>query len=153
MRDYGNHAPFSTSAAVMWLFAGDAPASVPKAELNIRLCSPAAIVHRQRQWPWPVAWAWRERNARRTPQLSEFLPGLDQTPAYHETWYQGETFHLGTMVEGHGYNRNGFKLVFHDGQGLGAGTMVPSSGKKARTAVTDTGGGDAVAQYRHLAFT
>ena len=153
VRDYGNHAPFSTSAAVMWLYAGGTTASVPKAELEYppMLASgyrpPAAAVALARG----LGVSGREMLAAR-PNYQSFLPGLDETPAYHETWYQGETFHLGTMVEGHGYNRNGFKLVFQDSQDLGAGTMVPSSGKKARTAVTDTGGGDAVAQYRHLSL-
>jgi hypothetical protein len=153
VRDYGNHKPFSTSAAVMWLYAGDASASVPKAELEYppMLASgyrpPAAAVALARG----LGVAGKEMLAAR-PNYQSFLPGLDEVPEYHETWYQGSTFHLGTMVEGHGYNRNGFKLVVHDSQDLGAGTMVPTSGKKAKTAVTDTGGGDAVAQYRHLAL-
>ena len=101
----------------MWLYAGDAPSSVPKAELEYppMLVSgyrpPAAVVALARG----LGVAGKEMLAAR-PHYESFLPGLDEEPAYHETWYHGESFHLGTMVEGHGYNRNGFKLVYHDSQ-------------------------------------
>jgi hypothetical protein len=147
VRDYGNKAPWSTSAHTVWLFFGDAPMSPTKLEkehaffFSSAYRPPAAVTalaRKQFAEPWELLASH--------PTYQNFLPGADEEPQYHEFTYFGGTYQLGTMLEGHGYNRNGFKLLV-DHPEKGADYIIPSTGK-LRNGVTNTAGGDRIAQYK-----
>ena len=103
VRDHGNHAPFSTSAAVRWL-AGDS---------RLRCLRRARISAHARQRLSSTgsgsrlspSWAWRVRTAA-APNY-QFPPRPRPNPPTTKLGNVGASFCLGTMVEG-GYN-NGFK--------------------------------------------
>ncbi len=147
VRDYGNKAPWNTSAHTVWLYFGDAQGHPDKPELEHALFfssayrPPAAVTALARksfEQPWELLATH--------PEYQNFLPGADEAPAYHEFTYFGGTYQLGTMVEGHGYNRNGFKLLVDDRQ-KGVHYIIPTTGK-LRNGVTNTAGGDRIAQYK-----
>ena len=87
---------------------------------------------------------------RHDPLYQTFLPGLDKEPEFFETQYFGETFQLGTLAKGNGYDVNGFKLMAWSGD-RGADYFIPTAGK-SRNLVTGGVGGDRIAQFRNLAL-
>lgn len=147
VRDYGNKAPWNTSAHTVWLYFGDATGHPDKPELEHALFfssayrPPAAVTALARkdfEEPWELLATH--------PTYQNFLPGGDDKPSYHEFTYFGGSYQLGTMAEGHGYNRNGFKLLV-DHPERGVDYVIPTTGK-LRNGVTNTAGGDRIAQYR-----
>jgi hypothetical protein len=147
VRDYGNKSPFSTSAHTAWLYFGDAPMEPKHEELEHALffssayrppAAVTALARKQFTGPWELFASH--------PTYQNFLPGQDEEPEYHETQYFGGTYQLGTMVEGHGYNRNGFKLLVDDAR-QGVHYIIPSTGK-LKNGVTNTAGGDRIVQYK-----
>lgn len=149
-RDYGNVAPWSSAARTVGMFFGDAPE--PPAESENELAFFFASGYRP---PAAVVALARKRFARPAellashPTYSNWLPGADERPAYHETMSWGETWQLGTLVEGHGSDVNGFKLLVAAGDG--AGYVVPSTGG-GKNPATATVGGDRIAHCRNLAL-
>ena len=147
VRDYGNKKPWSTSAHTVWMYFGDAPMSPTKLEKEHALffssayrppAAVTALARKQFARPWELLASH--------PTYQNFLPGADEKPQYHEFTYFGGTYQLGTMPEGHGYNRNGFKLLV-DHPEKGVEYIIPSTGK-LRNGVTNTAGGDRIAQYK-----
>lgn len=146
VRDYGNHGLWSTSAHTVWLYFGDEAKMPHHKELEHALFftsgyrPPAAVVAlAQKQFDTP------QEVFASHPAYENFLPGQDAKPAYHETTYFGRSFQLGTMKEGHGYNRNGFKLLA-DHSKEGVAYVIPVTGR-LKGGVTDTAGGDVIVQH------
>ncbi len=145
VRDYGDHGMWSTSAHTVWLYFGGEAKAPHHKELEHSLFftsdyrPPAAVTafaRKEFQTPLEIFASH--------PTYQNFLPGQDQAPEYHETTYYGKHFQLGTMKEGHGYNRNGFKLLADHPQ-HGVAFVIPTTGK-LRNGVTNTAGGDIVLQ-------
>ncbi len=145
VRDYGNHDLWSTSAHTVWLYFGDEAKAPHHKELEHALfftsayrppAAVTALARKEVETPMEVFASH--------PAYENFLPGQDGKPAYHETTYIGRFFQLGTMKEGHGYNRNGFKLLA-DHPDHGVAYVIPVTGK-LKKGVTDTAGGDVIVQ-------
>jgi len=145
VRDYGDHAPWSTSALTSWLYFGGGAKKPPHKELEHALfftsayrppAAVTALARKETELPVEIFASH--------PQYENFLPGRDEAPAYHETQYLGKHFQLGTMREGHGYNSNGFKLLA-DNDRYGVAFVIPTTGK-LRNGVTNTAGGDVIVQ-------
>jgi len=146
VRDYGNHDLWSTSAHTVWLYFGDETEVPHHKELEHALFftsgyrPPAAVTALARKEIETPVEIFASH-----PAYENFLPGQDEKPAYHETTYIGRHFQLGTMKEGHGYNRNGFKLLA-DHPEHGVAYVIPVTGR-LKGGVTDTAGGDIVVQH------
>jgi hypothetical protein len=137
---------WSTSAHTVWLYFGDAAKKPHGKELEHALfftsayrppAAVTALARKQVETPVEIFASH--------PEYENFLPGNDERPAYHETTYLGRHFQLGTMKEGHGYNRNGFKLLA-DHPEHGVAFVIPVTGK-LKSGVTDTAGGDVILQH------
>jgi len=151
VRDYGNVAPWSGSANLCHLHFGDAPSGPPKPALDqvFLICSgyrpPAATIALARK---QFAKPFEMLNSH--PHYENWLPGKSNAPAYHETMYYAHSYQYGTLPQGHGYNRNGFKILLWNSQ-TGADYFVPTTGKFKHTTAS-TAGGDQIAQFRNLAI-
>ncbi|MDP6357835.1 MAG: hypothetical protein QF473_22155 [Planctomycetota bacterium] len=151
IRDYGNITPWSGSANLCHLFFGDAPGNPNHHEKDqvFLICSgyrpPAAVVALARkQFKKPC------EMLNSHPHYENWLPGNSDAPLYHETMYYGHSYQLGTMPNGHGYNRNAFKLLIWNSE-TGADFFIPTTGRFRHTSAS-TAGGDNIAQYRNLAI-
>lgn len=150
-RDYGNISRFSTAAKTAWLFFGNAPENPPKKDLEWAFFfgsgyrPPAATVALARkQFDRPV------QIFSSHPVYSNWLPGNDQRPHYHETMSYGETWQMGSLARGHAGDVNGFKLLLQDDR-LGATYLIPTTGK-LRNPATSSAGKDNIAQWLNSAL-
>ncbi|MFW5869737.1 MAG: hypothetical protein ACOCVI_02445 [Planctomycetota bacterium] len=149
-RDYGNCAPWSGSASMTWIYFG-APVKNPEPERDTSLMvasgyrPPAAIVSLARkEFARPVEVLSSH------PTYETWLPWYQEKPYYFETMYYGNTYQLGTTARAHEYNMNGYKLLLENSE-VGADYFIPCTYRgRLRNPVTDTAGGDNVAQYRNL---
>ena len=126
-RDYGNVAPFPSPADVTWLWAGDTSLSNDRPDydqahfVSTNYRPPAAVVAlAQGRFARPAEFL----NSKPPYQL--WLPGNDEAPQYHETIYVANTYKMGSLREGGGWDVNGCKIAVSDGQG-GARFFIPST--------------------------
>jgi hypothetical protein len=152
-RDYGNVAPWSTTACTMYPWFGAAPKEKAEADLE------QAFVLTSAYRPPPAVVAFAQKNFAQPvemlnshPAYEAWLPGADEAPEFHETMYYGKTFQLGTAVEGNNGDMNGFKLLVANAEGTADYLVAGSSTKANPGNVCIASTGDRVAQYRHLAL-
>lgn len=154
-RDYGTLDPMDTASAAFYPWYGAASAEHAESDLEHAFIftsayrPPAAVAEfAKKQFGTPV------EMMNTHPEYENWLPGKGDAPLYHETIYIGDTFQLGTLLEGNdGYDTAGFKLLMQNGEGtvdfVVAGSNQGDTLK--RHAAVSSAGGDAVGQYRNLA--
>lgn len=79
------------------------------------------------------------------PVYSNWLPGADETPGYHETQYRSRDFQMGSQIEGGSYDGSGGKILLSH-PGRGCDYLIPSTKTKGNFCV---GGNDRIAQCRN----
>jgi hypothetical protein len=128
-RDYGNINPWPGVAAAGYVWFGDAPENPNPHYDEVHLVTsayrpPAAVVALARkQFPKP-----RELFESH-PSYSNWLPGQGDEPMYHATQYYGETYQMGSMVSGPGYDEAGCKILVAHSQ-RGVDYIIPTSQPK-----------------------
>lgn len=151
-RDYGNVAPFSTSAATVYPWYGSAPISEAHSDLEqaFVFCSsyrpPMALVKMaEKQFDQPV------ELLNTHPTYENWLPGEGDKPMYHETMFYGKTYQLGSLFEGSdNYDTCGFKLLTENAKGTADYVTAGSARGKIRNPAVGSAGSDRIAQYRNL---
>lgn len=79
------------------------------------------------------------------PTYSNWLPGADDEPAYHETQYLSREFQIGTQVEGGSHDGSGGKILLAHPE-RGCDYLIPTTNAKGNPCV---GGDDRIAQCRN----
>lgn len=151
-RDYseGNCVWCSLATHELGLYFGDSPQKDPKPSPDsVHLITssyrpPSAVVALARkQFQKPVELL----NSK--PTYENWKPGGDATPEFYETLYFGNTFQLGTLVQGSGGDWNGFKMMTYNSQ-RGVDYFIAATGTDPTKISSSSVGGDNIAQYRNL---
>jgi len=151
-RDYGNVAPFSTSAATFFPYYGGAPRekAPPDLELAWVMTSayrpPMALVKfAEKAFEQPV------EMLNTHPSYSNWLPGQGEEPEDHETMFFDRSFQLGSLVRGNQGDTSGMKLLTTNREGTADYFIGTSSTRDTvRNICNESAGQDRIAQYRNL---
>ncbi len=152
-RDYGNVAPWATTAATLFPWFGAAPKDQAHGDLE------HAFVFTSAYRPPPAVVAFAQKNFDKPvemlnshPAYEAWLPGNDNEPEFYETMYYSRTFQLGTEIGGSRGDMNGFKLLVQNTEGTADFLVAGSSTKPNPGNICTAGTGDRIAQFRKLAL-